>query len=199
MKQKGTLIVISGPSGSGKGTVVNILKKNSAYALSISATTRSPRPGEIDGVHYFFKTEDEFKEMIDKKQLLEWARFCGNFYGTPKDYVVGKLEEGHDVILEIEVQGASQIKSIFPEAVTVFLVPPCKEELRRRLEGRATEEQSVIENRLMRASEEIELLPKYDYVVVNDKLEDAVESVNNIVKVSKLLSSRYTCLIEEFK
>jgi len=199
MKEKGILIVISGPSGSGKGTVVNILKESPSYALSVSATTRAPRTGEENGVHYFFKSVDEFKEMIKEGKLLEWAEFCGNFYGTPKEYVMERLEDGYDVILEIEVQGASQIKKIFPEAVTVFLVPPDKEILRKRLEGRGTETKDVIEKRLIRASEEIELIPNYDFVVINDNLDDAVDKVNTIVKASKLLSSRYSKLIEEFK
>ena len=199
MNEKGILIIISGPSGSGKGTVVEKLKADSSYALSISATTRQPRHYEQDGVHYFFKSTDEFKKMIEEGKLLEWAEFCGNFYGTPKDYVMGKLNEGLNVILEIEVQGAAQIKKIFPEAVTVFLIPPDKEELRKRLIGRGTEDMDTVEKRLKRASEEIELLPHYDFVVVNDTVENAVKRINTVVKAAKMGSQRYIDKIKEFK
>lgn len=199
MNEKGILIIISGPSGSGKGTVVEKLKADPSYALSISATTRQPRNYEQDGVHYFFKSTDEFKKMIEEGKLLEWAEFCGNFYGTPKDYVIGKLNEGLNVILEIEVQGAAQIKKIFPEAVTVFLIPPDKEELRKRLIGRGTEDMDTVEKRLKRASEEIELLPHYDFVVVNDTVENAVKRINTVVKAAKMGSQRYIDKIKEFK
>lgn len=199
MNEKGILIIISGPSGSGKGTVVEKLKADPSYALSISATTRQPRNYEQDGVHYFFKSTDEFKKMIEEGKLLEWAEFCGNFYGTPKDYVMGKLNEGLNVILEIEVQGAAQIKKIFPEAVTVFLIPPDKEELRKRLIGRGTENMDTVEKRLKRASEEIELLPHYDFVVVNDTVENAVKRINTVVKAAKMGSQRYIDKIKEFK
>ena len=199
MNEKGILIIISGPSGSGKGTVVEKLKADPSYALSISATTRQPRNYEQDGVHYFFKSTDEFKKMIEEGKLLEWAEFCGNFYGTPKDYVMGKLNEGLNVILEIEVQGAAQIKKIFPEAVTVFLIPPDKEELRKRLIGRGTEDIDTVEKRLKRASEEIELLPHYDFVVVNDTVENAVKRINTVVKAAKMGSQRYIDKIKEFK
>ena len=199
MNEKGILIIISGPSGSGKGTVVEKLKADPSYALSISATTRQPRNYEQDGVHYFLKSTDEFKKMIEEGKLLEWAEFCGNFYGTPKDYVMGKLNEGLNVILEIEVQGAAQIKKIFPEAVTVFLIPPDKEELRKRLIGRGTEDMDTVEKRLKRASEEIELLPHYDFVVVNDTVENAVKRINTVVKAAKMGSQRYIDKIKEFK
>ena len=199
MNEKGILIILSGPSGTGKGTVVEKLKADPSYALSISATTRQPRNYEQDGVHYFFKSTDEFKKMIEEGKLLEWAEFCGNFYGTPKDYVMGKLNEGLNVILEIEVQGAAQIKKIFPEAVTVFLIPPDKEELRKRLIGRGTEDMDTVEKRLKRASEEIELLPHYDFVVVNDTVENAVKRINTVVKAAKMGSQRYIDKIKEFK
>lgn len=199
MNEKGILIIISGPSGSGKGTVVEKLKADPSYALSISATTRQPRNYEQDGVHYFFKSTDEFKKMIEEGKLLEWAEFCGNFYGTPKDYVMGKLNEGLNVILEIEVQGAAQIKKIFPGGSYGFLIPPDKEELRKRLIGRGTEDMDTVEKRLKRASEEIELLPHYDFVVVNDTVENAVKRINTVVKAAKMGSQRYIDKIKEFK
>lgn len=182
---KGLLIVISGPSGAGKGTVVNELIKTGDYALSISATTRNPRPGEIDGKSYFFKATDEFENLIKENKLLEYAKFCDNYYGTPSDYVDQKLAEGKNVILEIEVQGALQVKQNVADAVLVFMIPPTLKELRSRLENRGTEEQSVIEQRLKRAEEEIELANEYNYIVINDTVEKAVEDISGIVNAEK--------------
>ena len=192
MNEKGLLMIISGPSGAGKGTVVEELKKDPKYALSISATTREPRPHEENGVHYFFKTKDEFEKMIDNKKLLEYAEFCGNYYGTPIDYVKEQIEQNKTVILEIEVQGALQVKEIFKEAILVFLTPPSMTELENRLIGRGTETPEKIELRLNRAKEEIQLIDKYDYVVVNDLVENAVQKIGNIVSAEKMKVNRYS-------
>ncbi len=195
---KGTVIIISGPSGSGKGTVVKQLDK-SKYALSVSMTTRSPREGEVDGKDYFFVTRDEFIEIRQNKGFMEHAEFCGNMYGTPVAYVQEQINKGMTVILEIEVYGAIQIKEKFPEAVLIFLVPPSFEELRNRLQGRGTEDQETIERRLHRATHEIEYAKDYDYLVVNDAVENAIQSINSIDKAEKLKAKRSTKFIESFK
>ncbi|MBS4959282.1 MAG: guanylate kinase [Clostridiales bacterium] len=188
---KGILTVISGPSGSGKGTVVEALKKDrESYALSISATTRKPREYETDGVHYFFHSKEEFQQMITEGALLEWAQFCDNYYGTPKAYVEKKLAEGKNVLLEIEVQGALQIKKIDPEAVLIFMLPPSMEELRRRLTGRGTESAEVIEKRMQRAEEELDFLPQYDYAVVNNTVEQAKADIETIIKAESMRCNR---------
>ncbi len=199
MNEKGILMVISGPSGSGKGTVVSCLTENTDFVISISATTRQPRDYEEDGVHYFFKSLDEFSDMINNDELLEWASFCGNYYGTPKAYVEQKLEEGKNVILEIEVQGAHQIKKLYPEAALIFLVPPSKEELMSRLCGRGTEDEETITRRLQRAEEEIKFLPDYDYVVINDYVDKAAEKIMDIAKSEKMRSYRYKNMVEAFE
>jgi len=199
MNEKGLLMIISGPSGSGKGTVVDELIKDENFVISVSATTRSPRDYEEDGVHYFFKTVDEFGDMINDGELLEWAAFCGNYYGTPKTYVEKMLEAGKNVILEIEVQGAQQITEMYPESVSIFLMPPSKEELLRRLTGRGTEDEITIERRIQRASEEVELLPNYKFVVINDEVEKAVEKIKVIAESEKMRSIRYENMVEAFK
>ena len=187
---KGILLIISGPSGAGKGTVVSKLKEKSGYSLSISATTRKPRQNEIDGVHYFFKSKEEFEKMIEDKKLLEYADFCGNYYGTPTDFVNKRIENNKTVILEIEIQGALQVKSIYPEAVLIFLTPPSMDELEKRLVGRATETPEKIELRLKRAVEEIDNIDKYDYIVINDSVERAVVDIEHIVKAEKMKAKR---------
>lgn len=179
---KGLLIVVSGPSGAGKGTVMSKLITGGDYALSVSATTRSPREGEKDGVNYFFKTRDEFEKMIANNDFLEYAEFCGNFYGTPMPYVSQKLNEGKNVILEIEVKGAFQVKERCPEAVLIFLAPPSMKELEARLVGRGTETADVIAKRLARALDELDLVDDYDYVVINDDIDEAVSDIRAIVK-----------------
>lgn len=197
MNKKGLLIIISGPSGSGKGTIVKELIKNEQYYVSISLTTRTPRMGEEEGIHYFFRSQEEFFKLRDNEELLEWAEFCGNFYGTPKSNVEKKLEEGKNVILEIEVQGALKVKQMYPESVFIFVVPPSMDELRNRLINRGTEKHSVIEERLTRAREEIKLMDRYDYIVVNDVLLMAVSNINTIVKAEHLKSQRNLYLTKQ--
>ena len=188
--KEGVLLIMSGPSGCGKGTICKALINRLPVEVSISATTREPRGKEVDGVNYFFKSHEEFNEMIENDMLLEYAEFCGNKYGTPKQYVSDKLKKGKDVLLEIEVCGALQVKEKFPEAVLVFLMPPSMEELRRRIDGRKTETKEVIEVRMKKASDEVKMINKYDYVVVNDKLNTAVEEVIAIIRAEHLKANR---------
>lgn len=194
---RGLKIVLSGPSGSGKGTIVKELIKDEQFLLSISATTRIPRQGEEDGVHYFFKTRETFEKMIKANELLEYAEFCGNYYGTPKRFIDESVRQGKDVILEIEVAGAMQIKRIYPDAVFIFVVPPSLTELESRLIGRNTEVREVINRRLARAREELEFYKQYDYVVINDRLVEAIDEVKCIVRAEKLKSSYYREHIEQ--
>jgi len=181
MNKKGVLIVISGFSGVGKGTVVKKLIEKYHYSLSISATTRAPRPGEIDGKDYYFKSVEEFRNLIDYNGFIEWAQYVENYYGTPRKYVEDELEQGHNVILEIEVQGAMHIKEQYPDAVLIFLTAPDAASLKKRLEGRGTEEPKVIAKRLKRAYEETDDMSHYDYLVVNDDLETCVDNVNAVI------------------
>lgn len=182
-KQKGLLFVLSGPSGVGKGTVRKALfEKDTSLKYSISMTTRPMRRGETEAVDYFYRTKDAFEEMIKNKQLLEYAEYVGNYYGTPRAYVEEQLENGNDVFLEIEVQGALQVKENFPEGVFIFLSPPSLEELKNRIISRGTETEQLVMNRLNAAKEEIEMMDAYDYVVVNDQVDHAVENVQAIVK-----------------
>lgn len=187
MEKKGILIVISGFSGAGKGTLVRELLRRHGqdYVLSVSMTTRAPRPGERDGVEYFFTDRERFEEAIEQDGLVEYASYCGNYYGTPRAYVEEKLAEGKNVILEIEIQGALKIKKRFPESLLIFVTPPNARELKRRLEGRGTESQEVIANRLARAAEESEGVELYDYLVVNDKLEESAEEVHHLVAAAR--------------
>ncbi|WP_461810730.1 guanylate kinase [Faecalimonas sp.] len=183
MKRKGILIVVSGFSGAGKGTVMKeLLNCYDNYALSISATTRKPREGEQNGREYFFKTIEEFEKMIAKDELIEYARYVGNYYGTPRSYVEKQLEAGKDVILEIEIQGALKVKKKYPETLLLFITPPNAKELKRRLIGRGTETMEVIESRMRRAAEEAEGMSDYDYIVVNDHLDICVEETHNIIQ-----------------
>lgn len=181
--RKGLLILISGPSGTGKGTVCDLLRqKHPEISYSISATTRQPRPGEQDGINYYFYTKENFREMIDQGQLLEWAEVYGNFYGTPKQKVLDRLEAGEDILLEIDTQGALNVMKVMPEGLFIFLLPPSLEELAARLKGRGTETEESLHRRLGAAVDEIKLATKYRYVVVNDKVEDAQETIANIIE-----------------
>lgn len=180
---RGVLVVVSGFSGAGKGTIMkSLMAKYDNYALSVSATTRSPRPGEEDGREYFFRTREEFEEMIRQDQLIEYAQYVENYYGTPRTYVEEQLAAGRDVILEIEIQGARKIKKKFPEAVLVFVTAPSMAELEGRLVGRGTESQEVIRQRLARAAKEAEGVEEYDYLLVNDDLEKAVDTLHDIIQ-----------------
>ena len=180
--RKGLLVLVSGPSGTGKGTVCNLLReKHPELAYSISATTRQPRPGEVDGVNYYFYGKAKFEAMIEAGELLEWANVYGNYYGTPKQAVLDRLEAGEDILLEIDTQGALNVMEAMPEGLYVFLLPPSLEELEKRLRGRGTETEESIARRLGAAKEEIGRAVKYRYVVVNDTVEKAEETIANII------------------
>ena len=183
MNEKGILIIVSGYSGSGKGTLMKELltRYPDTYALSISATTRSPREGEVDGREYFFVSKDEFEKMIAKGELIEYAKYVENYYGTPRSYVEEQLQAGRNVILEIEIQGAMKIKEKIPEALLVFVTPPTVQELERRLTGRGTETAQVIADRLARAGEEAKGMGQYDYILVNDTVEECVDHLHQII------------------
>ncbi|MDE6961391.1 MAG: guanylate kinase [Lachnospiraceae bacterium] len=183
MVRQGILIVVSGFSGAGKGTIMKeLLKRYEQYALSVSATTRAPRPGEEEGKDYFFKTKEEFEQMIAEGELIEYACYVSHYYGTPKAYVEEKLSQGSDVILEIEIQGARKIKSQFPDAVLLFVTTKDAQELKKRLISRGTEDPDVIDQRLLRAVQESEGIEEYDYLVVNDRLEVCVEEIHSIIE-----------------
>lgn len=201
LEKKGILIVVSGFSGAGKGTLMKELLKKypDDYALSISATSRKPREGEQEGVEYFFKTREEFEKMIEGEELVEYAQYVGNYYGTPKAYVEEQLEAGKDVILEIEIQGALEIKEKFPQTVLMFVTPPSAEELKNRLVGRGTEDMDTIERRLFRAVEEAEGIEAYDYLVVNDILELCVEEMHQIISNEHTRISRNLPAIEQMR
>ena len=200
MEKKGILIVVSGFSGAGKGTIMKeLLMKYNNYALSVSATTRKPRPGEEEGKAYFFKTTDEFEKMIAKDELIEYARYVDNYYGTPRAYVEEQLRAGKDVILEIEIQGALKVKEKFPDTLLLFITPPTIAELRRRLVSRGTEDMEVIEGRLLRARAEAEGMDQADYLIINDDLSICVEEVHRIIEGEHRRSSRNQEFIENMK
>ena len=183
MKNFKKLIIITGPSGVGKGTVVKeLLDRNKDIWLSISATTRNPRIGEKDGENYYFISDERFKNMIDKKDFLEWAQFAGNYYGTPLSTVNEKIEKGFIVLLEIEVEGAKQIKEKFPEALSIFLLPPSKAELEKRIRNRGTEKEEAIDRRLSRANYEIASSDEFDFVLTNHDVDETVKGVFKIIK-----------------
>lgn len=203
MKKKGLLIVLSGPSGVGKGTVRKEIfsQEDTAFEYSISMTTRSPREGEIDGVDYFFKSREDFEELIKQDQFIEYAEYVGNYYGTPLQYVKDTLEEGKDVFLEIEVQGAKQVRDKFPEGLFIFLAPPNLTELQSRIVGRGTETDESVRNRMNEARKELAMMNLYDYVVVNDQIDLAVDKINAIVKAEHCRRTRvekqYIAMLEE--
>ena len=198
-KKKGLLLVVSGPAGVGKGTVnAALMQKHPEIKMSVSATTRSPRPGEIDGVHYFFKTKEEFDRMIEEDAFLEYMHVFGmNYYGTPKKFVEAEREKGNHVILEIDVQGAMKVKAACPDAVLVFIAPPSLKILKDRLVGRGTETQESVDVRTATALEELRMLPKYDYMVINDVVEEAVGEMEAILTAELLRTERNTKLISK--
>ena len=196
----GKLFVISGPSGVGKGTIVSrIMNLDEDIYLSVSATTRKKREGEEEGVNYYFKSLEEFTNMIDKGEFLEYAQFCENYYGTPMGPVKEKLKNGKDIILEIEIQGAMQVKKNMPECVMIFIAPPSFEELNSRLVGRGTETKEVIELRVATAKKELQFAKKYDYIVVNDEIEIATDKVLSIIKAERCKKDRIIDDLEVLK
>ena len=198
MKTRGSLIVLSGFAGVGKGTVLkSLFETQEGYAYSVSATTRQPRPGEVDGVHYFFVSKERFEEMIRDDELLEHASYVGNYYGTPRAYVEQKLDEGFDVILEIEVQGALQIMQRRPEAISVFIAAPSFEVLAARLRGRGDTEEEKVLLRLEQARTEYRVAAQYQYVIVNDRLEDAVDDLQAILRAEALKAEHQQHLLKE--
>ncbi len=200
MKQDGILIVVSGFSGAGKGTLMKkLMETYDNYALSISMTSRNPRPGEQNGVEYFFVTPEEFEKTIAENGLIEYAQYCGNYYGTPKSYVESQLKAGKDVILEIEIQGALKVKKQFPNALLLFVTPPSATELRRRLVGRGTETEEVINQRMHRAIEESEGIEEYEYLIVNDDLDICVKELHSIVSAARMRPTRNSAFINEMK
>jgi len=200
MKRKGIIIVVSGFSGAGKGTIMKELtKRYDQYALSISATTRNPREGEENGREYFFITTEEFEKLIEEDGLIEHAKYVNNYYGTPRKYVEDKLSQGIDVILEIEIQGALQIKEQYKDAVLLFVMPPSAQILEKRLRGRGTETDDVIAKRLSRAKEEAVGIEKYDYIVVNDDLDECVEKVHEIISSAHNTPDRNADFINEMR
>ena len=198
MKPKGLLIVLSGPSGAGKGTICQLLRNRMPeLKYSVSVTTRAPRTGEVDGVNYIFKTVEQVKDMIADGGLLEYAEVYGNYYGTPRDYVLNLLNEGRDVILEIDIQGALQIKKRFPDGVFVFIVPPSLDELCSRIYKRGTDAESVIKRRLAAATDELVYANEYDYILVNDVAEKATDKLMTIMEAERYRAARTYFIIDE--
>ena len=201
VKRKGLLLVVSGPSGAGKGTICkSILEQNDHIKLSVSATTRKPRTGEVHGVNYFFMEKEEFKTMIEQGEFLEYAQIYDNFYGTPKAAIMENLEKGQDVILEIEMQGARQVKEVYPEGIFIFVLPPSLQELKNRIVGRGTETAEEIEKRFSCAFEEIKQIEDYDYFIVNKDVEKSVKELEAIISSEKNKVTRYkNNIIDKFK
>ncbi|MCI5994719.1 MAG: guanylate kinase [Blautia sp.] len=200
MSHRGILTVLSGFSGAGKGTLVKaLMQKYNGYALSVSATTRQPREGETDGVSYFFRTVEEFQQMIEENAFIEYARYVENYYGTPRAYVEEMLNQGKDVILEIEIQGAQKVKEQYPDATMLFVTTPDAETLKQRLTGRGTETQEVILSRLARAVEEARGIELYDYLIINDDLDTAVEQMHALIQSQHFRTANNTDLIAEMR
>ncbi len=198
VKPQGVLLVVSGPSGAGKGTICQILRdKLPELGYSVSVTTRQPRVGETDGVNYFFKTVEQVKEMIAKDQLLEYAEVYGNYYGTPRQYVMDLLNAGKDVLLEIDIQGALQIKKRFPEGVFVFIVPPSLDELSARIYKRGTDSEDVIQRRMASAASELTYAAEYDYIIVNDIAEKAANKILTIMDAERYRVARTYFIIDK--
>lgn len=197
MKQKGILFVLSGPSGAGKGTVCKALMEgNVPLNVSVSVTTRSPRQGELEGVNYFFRSIEQFKDMIAHDALLEWAKVYDNFYGTPRSFVDDQLEQGNDVLLEIDIQGAMQVKERFPSGVFIFLIPPSQQELESRILGRGSETQESFSKRAASARDELRKMRAYDYVVVNDMIHEACRKIRCIIEAEHLQVARNLHLVQ---
>jgi len=198
--KSGLLVVISGPAGVGKGSIVKeMMKLSDKVVLSVSATTRAPRPDERDGINYFFKSREQFEEMIRNNELIEWVEYCGNYYGTPKEFVMSEIEKGHIVILEIEVEGAASVKRLFPDSVLCFVLPPDYYELEKRLRGRGTEDEETINRRLTRAREEFRHIDDYDYIIINDTISSAAQRFMNIIESEQMKTHRNKELINKFK
>jgi guanylate kinase len=198
MSHRGLLAVVCGPSGVGKGTILKLVKeRDEKLRFSVSVTTRKPRDGEIEGQNYFYISVDEFKEMIKNDELIEWVEYCGNYYGTPKKYIEDSIKDGYNIILELEVEGAANIKNKYPDSLSVFIVPPSYTDLKRRIEGRGTENIEVIEKRLDRAKEEVKFINNFDYVIVNDNIENTANNLNNILSVEKFKFKRNNNILSE--
>lgn len=191
MEKKGLLIVVSGFAGSGKGTLMKRLVEDyEGYALSVSMTTRNPRPGEVHGREYFFVSKEEFEQKIETDGLIEYASYVENYYGTPREYVEEQMAAGKDVVLEIETQGALKVKSRFPDAVLIFVLPPSVEELYRRLKNRGTETEEVIRKRMSRAEKEADVIGKYDYIVINDEIDESVRTLHGLIEAAHHTAGR---------
>ena len=200
MTENGVLVVVSGFAGAGKGTLMkNLISRYDNYSLSVSATSRHPRPGEEEGVSYFFKTREEFEEMIRNDEFLEYAEYVGNYYGTPRAFVERMLQDGKRVVLEIEIQGAFQIKRKFPQALLIYVMPPSAEELMRRINGRGTETPEVIKSRMKRAVEEAEGIEHYDYIVINDNVEECTEMMHSIIESATYTPKRRSDFIDKIR
>lgn len=197
---KGLLFVVSAPAGCGKDTILEqVLAKDDNIGYSVSATTRAPRPGEVDGTHYFFLTRENFEQMIADNAVLEYTEYCGNYYGTPRKGVEEMLAQGKDVVLKIEVEGAMNIKKMFPDCCLVFILPPSMQELERRLRKRGTEDEETILRRTAQAREEIDTAINYDYFVVNDALEDAVQDLLAVIRGEKCRKERNLDRLQQIK